>query len=165
MTETLTLISRQGIILLFFFGLLMANLLPMWSLLGVAPNFMSVIIYLWAVYRPDLTSKRLYIIFGLVRDGLFGYPLGMGVFEILLIVSITNLLRRYILGRSYWIVFLGYGVFSITSHSLNWLILSWVKGTLLPFEVVLKTTFLNLLIYPLLCQISVSMQKRIDSLD
>ena len=125
---------------------------------------MSILIYLWAVYRPDLTSRRLYIILGLTRDGLFGYPMGVSVFEILLIVSITNLLRRYVVGKSYWIIFSGYGVFSILSHSLLWGILSWVKGTVLPYEVVIKTTLLNMLIYPVMCQLSIYMQRRIDSL-
>lgn len=165
MTDTFKLITQQALILIFFLGLLMANLLPAWSLLGVAPNFMSVLVYLWTVYRPDLTSRQLYIILGLIRDGLFGYPLGVSVFEILLIVSITNLLRRYVLGKSYWVIFLGYGIFSILSHSLIWGILSWVKATILPYEVALKTTLLNLLIYPLMCQISIYMQARIDSLN
>lgn len=165
MSETLRLITRQAFIFLFFLFLLMLNLLPAWSFLGVFPNLLSVIIYLWAVYRPDLTYRRLYIMLGLIRDGLFGYPLGVSVFEILLIVGITDAVRRYVLGRSYWVIWLGYGLFSIISNTLIWGLLSWVKGTILPYTVALNTTLVNLLIYPIMCQLSIMVQRQFDALD
>jgi rod shape-determining protein MreD len=165
MDITIKSLTRQGLTFCLLFLFLMVSLLPLWATLGVSPNFLSSLIYLWTVYRPDLSSRRLYIILGLVRDGLFGYPLGVSVFEILLIVSITNFLRRYIVGRSYWVVFLGYSLFSILSYSLIWCILSWVKGTLLTYEVVLRSVLLNLFAYPFMCQISVTIQKKIDSLN
>lgn len=164
MINMLQLMTRQVFIFLFFVFLLVVNLLPIWSSLGVLPNFLSAIIYLWAVYRPDLTYRHLYVALGIVRDSVFGYPLGVSVFEILLIVGIADFLRKYVLGRSYWIVWAGYGVFSFISSFVLWGLLSWVKGVILPVDVALKTTCVNLLMYPILGQVSLFAQKQFDSL-
>lgn len=158
------IICQQGLIFSFLLILLMLSLLPCWSYLGIIPNFVSVILYLWTIYRPDLNSRRLYIVLGIVRDGLFGYPLGLSIIEILLLVSTTNLLRRYILNKSYWIVYAGYGIFISLSHLFIWATLSCLKGVMLPFDVVINSSIFNILSYPLFCHLSVPLQNRIDSL-
>lgn len=155
-------ICQQGVILSFLLVFLLLSLLPCWSYLGIIPNFISVFLYLWTIYRPDLNSRRLYVILGIVRDGLFGYPLGLSIVEILILVSITNLLRRYILNKSYGVVYLGYAVFIASSHFFTWATLSCLKGTLLPYEVAINSSIFNILSYPFFCQLSIPLQNRVD---
>ncbi len=148
----------------FFFlsGLIMVSLLPFWREIGVVPNFISVVVYLWTIYRPDLVSRKLFILLGICRDATMGYPIGVSVLELLLIISLTSPFRRFVIEKNFRIVFIGYVLFTTLSNCLFWLILSATKGYLLPFTGALKPIIFNLLAYPLMCQISLHMQQRID---
>ncbi len=153
---------RLIVAFLFLSGLLLISLVPFWKDIGVVPNFISVVVYLWTIYRPDLVSHKLFVVLGICRDATMGYPIGVSVLELLLIISITRPFRRYVLDKNFRIVFVGYVIFTALSNCLFWVILSATKGYLLPFTGALKPIVFNLLAYPILCQLSLSMQQRID---
>jgi rod shape-determining protein MreD len=158
------LIKRYLVEFIFLSGLFLLGVMPLWQKIGVVPNFGSVVIYLWTIYRPDLMSRRLFVILGICRDATMGYPIGIGVLELILVVSITRLFRRYVLQKSFWTVFWGYAVFTTLSNCLFWLILSATKGYILPFTGALKPILFNLLAYPILCEVSLTMQQKIDGM-
>lgn len=149
---------------LFLFGLLLLSLIPIWHNLGVAPDFLSVVIYLWIIYRPDLVSLKLFILLGICQDAIMGYPIGVGVLEIILLLSIAQPFRRYVLKKNFWIVFLGYAVFTTFNSYLFWLILSATRGYLLPLTGSIKPIIFNILSYPVLCQLSLNIQQKINKL-
>lgn len=63
----------------FLSSLILLEVLPFWKKLGVVPNFLSIVVYLWALYRPDLMSRSVFIFLGICRDAMMGYPLGSGL--------------------------------------------------------------------------------------
>ena len=92
-----------GITLTSFLSLVLLSLLPHWSKLGFCPNFLSMLLYLWILYRPDLISTRLIAIVGLLRDSLFAYPLGISVIELIMLQTVTQMLRWLVVGCSFWV--------------------------------------------------------------
>lgn len=149
---------------LFLFGLLLLSLIPIWHDLGVVPNFLSVVIYLWIIYRPDLVSLKSFILLGICQDAIMGYPIGVGALEIILLLSIAQPFRRYVLKKNFWVVLLGYAVFTTFNSFLFWLILSTTRGHLLPLTGAIKPIVLNILSYPVLCQLSLNIQQKINKL-
>lgn len=157
-------IKRYLVEFMFLSGLLLFGLFPIWQKIGGVPNSLSVVIYLWTIYRPDLMSRRLFVVLGICRDAAMGYPIGIGVLELILVLSIARPFRRYVLAKSFWIVFLGYVAFTALSNILFWLILSATKGYMLPFVGAIKTIIFNVFSYPILCNLSLEMQQKIDSM-
>jgi rod shape-determining protein MreD len=162
--EKIEVVRRLIIEFLFLSSLMLLTLLPLWKDLGVVPNFMSVVIYLWAIYRPDLLSRRLFIVLGICRDAMMGYPIGVGVLELLLMISLTKSFRRYVLEKKFGAIFWGYLLFTTLSNGLLWGLLSAMRGHFLPFMGALKPILLNGLAYPILCRLSFSVQQKIDAL-
>lgn len=156
--------QRLVVEFVFLAGILLLSLLPFWQKIGAAPNFLSVVIYLWAVYRPDLMSMRLFIILGICRDALLSYPLGVSVLQFILLITLTQALRKYVLDRSFWIVFCGYALFTLVNNFAFWGILSLTKGHFLPLTGALSPILIDFLAYPLMCQVSLAMQHKLDNL-
>jgi cell shape-determining protein MreD len=108
-------------------ALVFLSFIPGWSSLGFCPDFFVMMLYLWLVYRPDLIQFPGLVIIGLIQDGLYGYPLGISIFEIMLLFLSTQFLRRFILQRSFGFIFAGYVAYLFTYSSIKWFILSCFK--------------------------------------
>jgi len=138
-------------------------LIPGWSSLGFSPDFLVMMLYLWLVYRPDLIQFPGLVIIGLIQDGLYGYPLGISIFEIMLLLLFTQFLRHFILHRSFGFIFAGYVAYLLIHSTIEWIILSCFKHEWLSLMPMLKVTIFSLLVYPVVCHLSLSIQKYIDS--
>ncbi|WP_156962079.1 hypothetical protein [Candidatus Paracaedibacter symbiosus] len=119
-------------------------------------------LYLWLVYRPDLIQLRGLILVGLFQDALYGYPLGISIFEILLLYALIQAFRRYILQESFGFIFAGYAAYLLIYSHMKWFILSYFKGEWLSYTPLLKFMGFSLLIYPAVCSLSLAIQKYID---
>ena len=145
-----------------FLGLILISFIPIWTYLGFCPNFFVMVLYLWLIYRPDLIQSPSVVGVSLVQDGLYGYPLGISVLEILPLFLFTRLFRRLILHKSFGSVFCGYVVYLFIFSFTKWVILSLFKYKCLPVFPLLKLIGFSILVYPLVCQMSVALQKYID---
>ena len=147
----------------FFLSLILLGLFPFWKSLGVVPNFLSIVVYLWTLYRPDLMSRRMFILLGICRDAVMAYPLGIGILELVIISMIAKLFRRYVLERGFWVVFSGFILFTVIDNFLLWGILSWTKNQVLPTSGAIRPILVNILIYPMMSLVSLKIQHIIDT--
>lgn len=150
------------IVFCLFMTLVFLSFIPGWSRLGFCPNFFIMMLYLWLVYRPDLIQLPGLVITGLIQDGLYGYPLGMSILEIMLLFLFAQFLRRFVLERSFGFIFAGYVAYLFTYSSIKWFILSCFKHEWLSLIPMLKVTGFSLLAYPVVCSLSLSLQRYID---
>ncbi|MBX3486467.1 MAG: rod shape-determining protein MreD [Candidatus Paracaedibacteraceae bacterium] len=147
----------------FLSSLILLEVLPFWKKLGVVPNFLSIVVYLWALYRPDLISRSVFILLGICRDAMMGYPLGVGIIELMVISMVVSLFRRYVLEKGFWAVFLGFVLFSIMDTVLFWSVLSLAKMEALPLSGIIRPIIANILFYPIISLASLKIQQLIDS--
>lgn len=145
-----------------FLGLVLFSFLPVWGYLGFCPNFFIMVLYLWLIYRPDLIQLPSIVFVSLIQDGLYGYPLGVSLIEILPLFFFTQYFRRLILQKSFGSVFCGYVGYLIIFSLTRWGILSFFKGQWLPIFPLLQSVGFSLLVYPLVCHLSIALQKYID---
>ncbi len=143
-------------------GLSLISFIPVWTHLGFCPNFFVMVLYLWLIYRPDLIQFGGLMVVGLIQDGLYGYPLGLSIFGILQLIFFAKIFRKLILQKSFGFVFCGYIAYLLVYSITNWGILSFLKQEWLPVLPILNFIGFSILTYPVVCQISLFLQKYID---
>lgn len=146
----------------FFISLSLASFLPIWTALEFCPNLFIMMLYLWLVYRPDLVSLRVLAVVGGIQDGLHGHPLGVSLLEISLLFAFCQFLRRVILEKSFGSIFMGYVAYLLVYTTVKWLILSCFKQEWLSLVPMIRVMVFSLLVYPLVCELSVKIQYYID---
>lgn len=143
-------------------GLSLISFIPIWTHLGFCPNFFVMVLYLWLIYRPDLIQFWGLMVVGLSQDGLYGYPLGVSILGILQLIFFAKIFRKLILQKSFGFVFCGYIAYLLVYSITQWGILSFFKQEWLPVFPILNFIGFSILTYPVVCQISLSLQKYID---
>ena len=121
-----------------------------------------MMLYLWLIYRPDLIQFRSLVIVSLLQDGLYGYPLGISILEIMPLFLFAQIFRRLILQKTFGFVFCGYVAYLLVFSVAKWVILSCFKQEWLPGLPLLNLMVFSILAYPLVCQLSLGLQKYID---
>lgn len=150
------------IVFCLFMGLVCLSFIPIWSSLGFSPDFMVMMLYLWLVYRPDLIQFPILSVIGIIQDGLYGDPLGIAILEIMLLFLFTRFLKRFILHKSFGFIFAGYVAYLLAYSLMEWFILSCFKHEWLSLIPTLKATVFSILVYPVVCSLSLSIQKHLD---
>ncbi len=143
-------------------ALSLISFLPIWTHLGFSPNFFVMVLYLWLIYRPDLIQFWGLMMVGLIQDGLYGYPLGISILGILQLIFFAKIFRKLILRKSFGFVFCGYIAYLLVYSITKWAVLSIFKQEWLPVLPILNFIGFSILTYPVVCQISLSLQKYID---
>lgn len=92
---------------------------------GYAPtaaNLVLMAVFYWAVHRPDLLSPFTVFLIGLLQDILVGMPPGMNAFVLLLVRTIAVSQSRVFRGRSFIILWWGFGLVAVASTFVIWLL-------------------------------------------
>jgi len=124
-----------------------------WRLPGfgaITPAFILMAVFYWSIYRPDQLSYVAVFCLGTVQDLLSGMPLGMTPLVLLIVQGILISQRRFLLGKSFFVVWCSFMIVALGAA-----ILSWVVGTvffgapLAPVPIVVQVV-MTVLLYPAL---------------
>ena len=88
----------------------------------MAANLVLMAVFYWAVHRPDLLSPMTVFLIGLLQDILVGMPPGMNAFVLLLVRTIAVSQSRVFRGRSFIILWWGFGVVAVASAFVVWIL-------------------------------------------
>jgi len=88
----------------------------------MAANLVLVAVFYWAVHRPDLLSPITVFFIGLLQDILVGMPPGMNAFVLLLVRTLAVSQSRVFRGRSFIILWWGFGIVAVASAFVVWLL-------------------------------------------
>jgi rod shape-determining protein MreD len=113
--------------------LLIAEMVPLHvpGLAEIAPLLPLAAIYHWTIYRPDLMPAPVVFLLGLLHDALTGLPLGASTLAFLLVHGIVLTQRRFFIGKSFAIHWLGFAMVGAVAMLLLWLTASALNGTLI----------------------------------
>lgn len=119
------------------------------------PGFSSVVpllplmaIYYWAVYRSELLPAYAVFGIGLLHDIFSGTPIGINTIVFLLVYGVVNWQHRFLFGKSFAVIWLGFGVVSAGAFVLTWALNSLWNYTLLEPSAVLYEYLLTLGVFP-----------------
>lgn len=112
--------------------LLMGELIPLHvpGLAEIAPLLPLAAIYHWTIYRPDLMPAAAVFVLGLLHDALTGLPLGSSTLVFLLVYGSVLSQRRFFIGKSFFIHWLGFAMVGALATLALWLTVSALSGHL-----------------------------------
>ena len=125
----------------------------------IAPVLPLISIYHWAIYRPNLLPIWAVFILGSLYDFLSGMPLGLFILVFLCVYGIVLSQRRFIIGKSFLIYWLGYAVIAFGAAVGSWLAASVWYFSLLSFKPIFFQYLVSLGIFPIVAWISLRLQQ------
>ncbi|MEO5337059.1 MAG: rod shape-determining protein MreD [Magnetospirillum sp. WYHS-4] len=110
--------------------LLVVELAPLHvpGLAEMAPLLPVAAIYHWTIYRPDLMPAAAVFLLGLLHDALTGLPFGSSTLVFLMVYGAVLSQRRFFIGKSFVIHWLGFAMVGAGAVFFLWLTVSALNG-------------------------------------
>ncbi len=141
--------------------LVLFNVLPLHipDLSRVMPLLPLMAIYHWAVHRPNLMPAYAVFAIGLLQDTLTGAPLGVNVLSYLIVYGVVVSQRRFLVGKSFAIIWLGFAMVAASAAMVGWLLVSSFYGTVVESSALFLQYLLSLGIFPMLAWLFMRWQR------
>ncbi len=114
----------------------------------VAPALPLMAVYYWSVYRPDLMPHVAVFIIGLLVDIFAGTPIGVNALVLLLVQVVVAAQRRFLVGKSFWMLWLGFLLVAPGALALTWLLISALAWTLVAPVAILFQLLVTMGVFP-----------------
>lgn len=150
--QRIDLVTRYSMPALFAIVLVLMNMVPL-HIPGIArimPVLPLIAVYHWAVYRPALLPPSVVFAIGLLHDVLSGAPLGVNAVVYLTVYGIVVWQQRFLAGKSFLVVWLGFAIVSLVATFESWLLVSILSSTLVEPNAALFQFVLNFGFFPLI---------------
>jgi rod shape-determining protein MreD len=116
----------------------------------VVPLFALIAVHHWATYQPELMPAYAVFFIGVLQDMLSGVPLGLNTVVFLTVYGAVVWQRRFFVGKSFLIAWLGFAVVGAGAMALSWVLMSAFHLTLVDPRALLYQYLLTLGFFPLL---------------
>lgn len=156
--DTITRHSLPALIMLF---LVVLNMVPL-HIPGIArimPVLPLIAVYHWSVYRPALLPPAVVFCIGLLHDVLSGAPIGVNALVYLTVYGIVESQQRFLVGKSFAVVWLGFGIVSMIATIEAWLLVSILSSAVVEPNAALFQFILNFGCFPLMAWLFLRYQK------
>jgi rod shape-determining protein MreD len=133
-----------------------------WPLPAVVPKpsiLIMVVVFYWALHRPDLLRASLVFLLGLIQDVLSGGALGLNAFVLLAVYGVVQAQCRSLYGKSFIALWGAFAVIAGGAALVTWLCGSIYYVRLLWPETVIVQYLFNLALYPVMawCMMRIDM--------
>jgi rod shape-determining protein MreD len=115
-----------------------------------APLFLMALYY-WSIYRPTLVPPWLAFLCGVAADVLSGGPMGLSACLFVLIQWLVSDQRRFLMGQSFVVVWIGFFFVSIIAALIEWLLFGLVHFNWPSLQPKLFSVLLGFSIFPFIC--------------
>ena len=124
--QRLDLLARRMSPVLLTLVLVIVNMLPLPlpEFARVLPVLPLMAVYHWSIYAPELMPTSAVFAIGVLFDALSGAPLGVNAVVFLTVYGIVSSQRRFLFGKSFLIVWLGFAVVAAAAGGLGWTLAS-----------------------------------------
>ena len=116
----------------------------------IAPMLGLMAIYHWAIYRPDLMPAYAVFLLGLLQDILSGTPIGVNVVVFLTVYGVVLTQRRFFVGKSFVIGWLGFALVAAGAAVEGWILVSAFHATVIDPRALVYHYLVTLSCFPLL---------------
>lgn len=125
----------------------------------IAPLIPLMAVYHWAVNRPELLPAFAVFTIGLLVDTLGGTPIGVNALVFLAVYGLVAAQRRFLLGKPFWIAWLGFALTAAAAALQTWVLLSLFETTLLAPDAIVFQYLTTLGCFPILAWILLRWQR------
>ena len=116
----------------------------------IAPAFLLMTVYYWAIYRPDVMPFLLVFMLGLLQDILSGGPAGMNACIMLIAFGLVVSQRRFFIGKSFPVIWWGFMLLAAGAGSLTWVLTAILTDTVVAPLPGIFAFLMSIAVYPLL---------------
>lgn len=115
-----------------------------------APLFLMAIYY-WAIFRPTLIPPWFVFAAGLMVDLINGIEtVGISALIFVVVQWIVSDQRRYLMGQSFLMIWIGFVIVSSAAMFMNWLIFGILTGGWLPLKPIAFSIIFGVALFPLI---------------
>jgi rod shape-determining protein MreD len=108
-------------------------------------------IYYWAIYRPTLIPAWLVFGAGILVDLISGIgAVGVSALVFVIVQWIVTDQRRFLMGQSYLMIWIGFMLVSIVSGLMQWMIFGMLNGVWPPLEQLAFSILLGGALFPVI---------------
>lgn len=90
----------------------------------IRPSFLLMAIYYWAIMRPSTLPPLATFAIGIAYDLMSGFPLGLNAMTLVVAQWLTRTQRKFLLGQSFVVIWMGLMLVSLGAGLLQWLLYS-----------------------------------------
>ncbi len=105
-------------------------------------------IYYWSIYRPRLFPVWLIFIAGVFLDFIMGLPFGLNALTLVLAQWFVTDQRRFLMGQSFIVIWLGFVILSAIVSTLQWIIFGLVNGAWVSLEPQMWSLLIGSAVFP-----------------
>ncbi len=117
---------------------------------AVAPNFVLMAVFYWAVFRSDALSPITAFLIGLLQDILTGMPPGLNAAILVLVRTFAVSQNRVFRGKSFMVLWFGFVVVGLSAAFAEWLITAIYHLDFLDPRLVLVRAAMTIALFPFL---------------
>jgi len=153
-------ITRNSLPVLLTLILVLLNVVPLHipGLSRVMPILPLMAVYHWAIYRPQLMPPLAVFLIGACHDVLSGSPLGVNALVFLVVYGVVVFQQRFFVGKSFFVVWLGFGLMAFGASVLSWMLVSVLSVTLAEPKAVFFQFLMNFSFFPILAWLFLYLQ-------
>ena len=150
--QRLDIVTRNSLPVLFTLVLVLVNVVPLHipGFSRIVPVLPLLAVYHWSVYRPELMPPLAVFFIGLIYDILSGSPLGVNSLVFLTIYGVVIFQQRFFAGRSFVIVWMGFGIMAFVASVESWILVSILSESIVEPRALVFQYILNVGFFPLL---------------
>jgi rod shape-determining protein MreD len=125
----------------------------------VAPLYVLMAVYYWAVHRPDLMPFSVVFLVGLLHDAITGAPLGIHSFIFLVSAWLAYSQRRFFVGKPFIFLWNGFLVICALAMVVEWLAFSAFFATVMPMTPIAFRALLTGALFPPLAWVLIQVHR------
>ena len=125
------------------------------SAMPITPAFAVISIYFWGLHQPDVMPVPAVFAVGLFQDILGGLPIGLNAFMLLVLYGLVVSQRRYFFGKSFAVLWWGFGMVAILAGVMQWTLMSILTASFLAVMPVVVEQLTTAALYPVIAYIFV----------
>lgn len=125
----------------------------------IVPVFALIAVHHWAIYEPELMPAYAVFLIGVLQDMLSGVPLGVNALVFLAVYGAVVWQRRFFVGKSFMITWLGFAVVGAGAMALSWLLVSAIHLIVVDPRALVYQYLLTLGFFPLLAWVFMRWQQ------
>lgn len=155
------LLARQLTPLMLTLVLVIINVVPLHipGFSRVTPLLPLIAVYHWAIFRPRLLPAYAVFLIGLLHDALSGIPIGVSALVFLIVYGVVLSQKRFFIGKSFAILWLGFSVMAAVALVLSWLAVSILNVALIGPETVFFQYLMTLGFFPVIAWLFLRWQR------
>ena len=125
------------------------------------PSYALIGIFYWITFRSDLLPASMVFLIGLLQDILVGTPIGLSAVVLLAVYGVTLSQRRAMIGRPFYLLWLGFIAIAAGAIALAWLLASILATQPIPLIGIAMQLLITIAAFPFLVWLLVRIHRYI----